>query len=400
MFYSVEQRNFSDRFPRQNIGYIVGTEGDRFVRVARSGLPLFSFAESQTYRENYTIIPNLLTHPGSVLSVSVGPNVVRETKAYREQVLRQKIHVVDPYGVTGEPTRAVGYLDALDPDALCMDSAFLAQSLMQPFFDEQRANGFRSSKVQQLAPQQAADLASAVIQYVAQSPEVPEERRTLGSCATLLLQDGQAWKNSAADLFRYGESTKNPDMRQQGLQHYADPDSLLSRAAKEMAGTVVQPSCAVSHGHANLPLGDIADGKTTIYVVLPEGFGPNDAFWVRPLIDCAAKACNKMIDSEYCHDTLLPQERVLFMLDHFDAFGRLAHMEGGVSPAALKKGITYWGLAAKDQDVMEAYKWGGINVGNNAYVQHLDTLPDSRDGGTQMARRVRSSLAHAAVYPK
>ena len=118
----------------------------------------------------------------------------------------------------------------------------------------------------------------------------------------------------------------------------------------------------------------------TLYIVMPEQFQTTGmlAPWLRTLINCAEWSCPTIIDTSDRDKELAQQDRILFMLDEFPALGRLSAFENGLSETTLQRGITYWGLAQFDSDIVKTYgarTCGGIH--NNACVQYLDTNPSN-----------------------
>ncbi|WP_234421273.1 type IV secretory system conjugative DNA transfer family protein, partial [Xanthomonas fragariae] len=77
------------------------------------------------------VIPNLLDYPGSCLVLDVkGENAAVTARARRD--LGQAVHVVDPFGITGQPSAGFNVLDRLDlgtPDCVS-ESAILADALV------------------------------------------------------------------------------------------------------------------------------------------------------------------------------------------------------------------------------------------------------------------------------
>ncbi len=91
---------------------------------------LMTMAPTRTGKGTGTLIPNLLTLRRSVICIDPKGENVRVT--YRARSRLGPVHVLDPFGVTGQPSAAFNPLAALDPASpdLAEDTATLADALV------------------------------------------------------------------------------------------------------------------------------------------------------------------------------------------------------------------------------------------------------------------------------
>ena len=111
-------------------GLIVGRQGKRLLRLA-TDRHLLTLAPTRSGKGVSSIIPNLLTYPGSVFVVDVkGENAA--ITARRRRAMGQAVHVLDPWGISGVKSCAFNPLDLIDlrsPD-VAEDAALLADALV------------------------------------------------------------------------------------------------------------------------------------------------------------------------------------------------------------------------------------------------------------------------------
>ena len=378
------------------------------------GAAHFTFSADREHRENYTIIPNLLTHTGSVLSLSVGPRVVRETLSFRRDVLGQKVFVFDPYGVTDQHSASINLLDTLDSDlpGFRSDAHNMAESLVQPFKDsahleQKRFNQMHPTVLSNeptLRPDLAANLLAAMFIYLktADESDVPSENRNLAYCAKMLSSGKEEWNTLMLDMQHYDKPWGNT-VNRAGRDFFVCDDNQFFIKAKDVASNAV--SFALDHEFANkidgssLDFYDLRDEKTSIYVVMPEHAVDIAAPWLRLMINRAKNVLPNVIDADDRHLELRQQDRILFMLDDFHKLGRLSGFQGGLCPSVLFQGITYWGLAPFEGPILDAYKGNFVGSHNNACVQHLDKKHGSGDCGQNMLALVQQQIIASPPRP-
>ena len=95
--------------PVRQEGWVLGQRGDLPLCFPLEG-HVMTFGRSGAGKGTSVAIPNLLQHRGSVVSFEVGGATFRETWGFRKFGLKQKVRVIDPYGITGYPSDRVNLL--------------------------------------------------------------------------------------------------------------------------------------------------------------------------------------------------------------------------------------------------------------------------------------------------
>ncbi|TNE51886.1 MAG: type IV secretory system conjugative DNA transfer family protein, partial [Sphingomonadales bacterium] len=170
-------------------GYVIGAakSSTALTPIAYAGLRhLLLVAPTRSGKGVSQIIPNLLSHPGSVVVIDPkGENAMITAKARQE--MGQTVHIVDPWGIVavdGIETARLNPLDWLrDGDSeITENSMILAEALVA-----------RSEGNEKFWAEEAKALLQGVLLYLATDPH-EDGRRTLGRLRDLLLLDGEELK--------------------------------------------------------------------------------------------------------------------------------------------------------------------------------------------------------------
>ncbi|EYI73340.1 type IV secretory system conjugative DNA transfer family protein, partial [Salmonella enterica] len=80
------------------------------------------------------VIPTLLDYPGSTVVLDVKGENYAATARFRREQLGHAVYLVDPFGVTGQPSHRFNWLDRLDPDspAVVEEAGALADLMIVP----------------------------------------------------------------------------------------------------------------------------------------------------------------------------------------------------------------------------------------------------------------------------
>ena len=119
---------------RADSGLLIGRDGKTGKLLRYDGpAHLLTMAPTRTGKGVGTIIPNLLTADRSVICIDPKGENAKIAGRARQQF--GPVHVLDPFGVTGQPSAAFNPLDQLDPAGLDVaeDASTLADALV---FDE------------------------------------------------------------------------------------------------------------------------------------------------------------------------------------------------------------------------------------------------------------------------
>jgi len=294
------------------------------------------------------IVPNLLHHKGSVIVYDPAGENFALTAAYRQQVLGQKVVVLDPFGITDAPSNTWNPLAEIDFDAdpLALDKCYaLAESLIE-----------RSAK-DSYWTQSAQELLAMCCAFV--GLRSIEENLHLGQVYALLHSEDldPLWKamshingcNLSTIISRFGASC-------------------LSREGKEFDGVlqtlrtalrfIATESMSNSLSSSDVSLSSLKDGNTTVYIVMPAGAGATYKGWLRLVYNCAFDAMQ---------DTAItkPSVPTLFLMDEFPLLGYMERIKRAAGEAA-KFGVKFFICAQDINQLKEIYgeAWESF-VGNS-----------------------------------
>nr|WP_238396122.1 type IV secretory system conjugative DNA transfer family protein [Xanthomonas fragariae] len=271
------------------------------------------------------VIPNLLDYPGSCLVLDVkGENAAVTARARRD--LGQAVHVVDPFGITGQPSAGFNVLDRLDlgtPDCVS-ESAILADALV-----------IASGKNQEGADhwdESAKNLLQGVMLHVA---GLDAGRRHLGELRRLLTQDEAGTLELLADMASDEAAAYGlPARAANTLMGMSDRErgSVLSTARRNTA-FLDDPRIVAALGRSDFDLSAIKSELMTVYLVMPANrIGPNARF-LRLFIGSVLTAITSSATQ--------PPYRVAFVLDEFAQLGYMKAIEDAVS-LMRGYGLAFW----------------------------------------------------------
>ena len=327
---------------RSETGLLVG-------RDPKSGRPirydgpahLLTMAPTRTGKGVGTLIPNLLTADRSVVCIDPKGENARVTGRARDRF--GKVHVLDPFGVIGEPSAAFNPLGDLDPDGLDVaeDAATLADALVYDLPGEAGEAHWN---------EEAKALIGGLILHIA--AEESRERRTLGSLREALTLAPDAF---TALLGRMQRSTAaNGLVARAANRHLAKSDreaaGVLS-AAQRHTHFLDSPRMTAVMGRSDFAFADLKRRTATVFLVLPPDRLSTYARWLRLVLSRSltdmARASEK------------PTAPVLYLLDEFAALGRLDPVERAMGLMA-GYGLQLWPIL---QDVHQLRATYGQRAG-------------------------------------
>ena len=324
-------------------GLIVGREnrrGGQLLRYAGQA-HLITIAPTRSGKGVGAIIPNLLTTERSVLCIDPKGENARVTAGARRRL--GPVHVLDPFGVSGQPSAAFNPLERLAPDSLDLaeDAALLADALVHdPPGQVGEAHWNEEAKA----------LIAGVILHVVHH-EAPE-LRTLATVRHLLTSSPHEFRTML-----------------EIMQKSASASGLIARAAnrhlgkseREAAGVL---SSAQRHTHfldsqriaqvlgrSDFEFAHLKTGRATVFLVLPPDRLGTHARWLRLLVAQAI--------SELARSPARSAEPVLFLLDEFAALGRLEPVERAFGLMA-GYGLQLWPIL---QDLHQLWSTYGERAG-------------------------------------
>lgn len=289
-------------------GLIIGrASGGWLMRYDGEG-HLLTFAPTRSGKGVGVVLPNLLLADRAVICVD--PKGENARIAARARARFGPVHVLDPFGVSGQPAAAFNPLAALDPfgEDLAEDAALIADALV---YDPPEQVGEAHWN------EEAKALIAGIILHVVTHP--PAEGATLAAVRDLL----------TTSPTRFAATLK-------AMQASPAADGLVARAANRHVGKADREatgvlSAAQRHTHfldsrriteslarADFAFEDLRDRRATVFLVLPPERLGTHARWLRLLV---AQAMHSLARSSGTGRTA--PSPILFMLDEFATLGRL-----------------------------------------------------------------------------
>lgn len=323
-------------------GLLIGREGQNGKLLRYDGpAHLLTMAPTRSGKGVGTIIPNLLMLNRSILCID--PKGENARIAGRARYGFGPVHILDPFGITGDPTASYNPFDMLDVDGIDIaeDAAMLADALV---FDEPGASGEAHWN------EEAKALIGGLILLIA-ACEPPAQRNLtrLRECLTLA-------PDAFVDLLRV-------------MQACDDCGGLIKRAAnrhlakseREAAGVL---SSAQRHTHfldsprmtkvlakSDFSFADLKIKTATVFLVLPPDRLNTYARWLRLMVTQSL--------TDMARTSIRPKAPVLLLLDEFAALGHLAPIERAMGLMA-GYGVQLWLIL---QDIHQLKATYGKRVG-------------------------------------
>lgn len=255
-----------------------------------------------------SIIPNLLTYPGSMLVIDPKGENAMETVPQRKK-LGQEVYVVDPWGITGLESATInplewlksGDVDIAENSLLISDAIIMMESKNEPFFDH-------SAKA-------ALD---GIILYVATAKE-EEGQRHLGRVRDLLMLDGDDFPKLCKRMLQ----SPHHKVRSTGASLLQKDEKLLSNilaSVQAQTNFLDSPRLRESLSRSDFSFADMKTKPMTVYLVLPADRLNGYERWLRLLIQQALTMNARNIETK-------PEKPVLFVLDELPALGKLSMVE-------------------------------------------------------------------------
>lgn len=290
---------------------------------------LFTYAPTRAGKGVSHIVPNLLSHKGSVLVIDVkGENCLITAKARAE--MGQQVMAIDPWdiaatqaGVTPARFNPLDWVQLSDPDAP-ENAMLLADALVQ-----------RHDKGEPFWQEEAKALIQGLILLVAFDANYADKRH-LGTVRDLLLLTG----DDQMALFEYMADSPHALVASTGARSLQKEPKLMANVmASAQAETHMLDSQRLRDALSASDF-DFADLKRTalsVYLILPAD--RLDAFsrFLRLLVQQALTVSARNIADK-------PKTPVLFILDEMPALGRLAMVEQAYGLMA-GFGLQIWGIA-------------------------------------------------------
>ncbi|CAH1696892.1 Type IV secretion system protein VirD4 [Hyphomicrobiales bacterium] len=307
---------------------------------------LLTMAPTRTGKGVGTIIPNLLTANRSVICID--PKGENARIAGRARQKFGPVHVLDPFGVTGQSSAAFNPLDALDPDGLDVaeDASTLADALV---YDEPGTAGEAHWN------EEAKALIAGIILHVVANE--PRDRRTLAT-----LRDNLTL---APDAFTALLKAMQASTAAGGLVARA-ANRHLGKSDREAAGVLSaaqrhthfldSPRMTAVLGRSDFRFAALKARTATVFLVLPPDRLATYSRWLRLLVTQSLTDMARYPAKTAASASPAP---VLYLLDEFAALGHLAPVERAMGLMA-GYGVQLWPIL---QDVHQLRATYGTRAG-------------------------------------
>ena len=355
-------------------GLIVGRDRATGTLLHYSGeAHLLTIAPTRSGKGIGTIIPNLLTYDGPLLCIDPKGENARVTAGQRR--MRGPVHVLDPFGVSGEAASAYNPLDSIGADGgdVAEDAAAIAEALV-------------ADPPGQIADahwnEEAKALIAGVLLHIAH--EEVGERRTLGHLRELLTLAPAAFQTLLGDM------ADSPAAR--GLVARS-ANRQLGKSGREAAGVL---SSAQRHTHfldseriqrvtarSEFRLEDLGTGASSLFLVLPPDRLALYNRWLRLMI--------VQVLGSLTRRQVAAKPPLLFLLDEFASLGRLEPVARAMGLMA-GYGIQLWPILQDIHQLRSVYgQDAGTFLSNAGCVQLFNV------GDIETAEWVSRSLGDTTV---
>jgi type IV secretion system protein VirD4 len=303
------------------------------------------------------IIPHLLRYKGSAFVLDPKGENAKATVRTR-RTLNSKVHVLDPFGITGLPQARFNPLSRFTPENMEAESKALAAALF--IIGAGERDHWNAAGQQLLA---------AIILYVYFSPAILPQHKDLPTVRKLLLGNLSDALNGMAEL-AVGDGLLGDLARSFKATPEREFGSIVSNAQRqtEILDNPFIKACLSATGP-----GEEVDfkawkaGTMTVYLCLSAPKFPTFNRWLRLVLTSALDEMTDMLEP--------PKLPVCFMLDELATLGHLAPVENAVGLAA-GYGIQLVTVFQDVAQMKDLYKGRWASFIGNAGVRALFSLDD------------------------
>lgn len=315
-------------------GFIVGRFKGQFIRYNTPG-HMITFAPTRSGKGVGHVIPNLLTHPGSVVVNDIkGENFGVSARQRRKF---NKVYTFAPFEDNSNCYNPMDFIrvgtnDELDDARLISDMIIVEGNASDPFWDREAKN-----------------LVTGLILYVAN--ESPKALRNIGEVRYLLMQSQKDFQLTVKDMCR----SKNSFVQRAGASLTAtEPKVLASILSTSKAQTAVwdSPRLNAITSRSDFDPLDIKREPSSLYLIIPpeylDVYSPVIRLFTGIMLASMIRAKGQ------------PKDRILFLIDEFPALGYMQNIEVGIGYLA-GYGVTLWMFIQDLNQLKDNYpKWGSF----------------------------------------
>ncbi len=287
-------------------------------------------APSGTGKGTSVIIPTLLLYRSSLITIDPKGENAAITARYRRDQLGQTIQIVNPWDVHGALFKSYGFdnatfnpLDVLDPKD--RNIVGIANSIATTICHQGSVND-------SFWQDNATAMLAGILLYVADAQDPIREPKTLAHVADIV-SGGEHAADLRSTLFpkMVASSSYRGAMRklvgrfvQMDDKTYSGVIAQLSKSLQFLADDQI----ATATDHSSFNLADLVNGKTTLYIVIPDDQMQAQAIWLKLMVTAVTQTFKR-------YRPAAQGVRGMFLIDEFPVLGRVDSI---VTDIALVRG--------------------------------------------------------------
>lgn len=302
------------------------------------------------------VIINTLLKTSGLSVFTIDPKGENCAVTVRERLkMGQRVHVLNPWGLHGIPSKSLNPLDLLDAQdpAIVSNANFLTDLIMLP------------GETENFWDNSAKTFIRGLLLYVALKE--PPENKNLARFFEILNASQKEFEEILTRMAAASEASGVIRSAGNLLISAGDrtrPDIIAT--AKAHCDFLNDPTIRASLTKSDFSFSDLKNALTTIYVIIPAYELETQGRWLRLMVGMAITAMQR--GDPFKH-------RCLFLLDEFAALGRLEPVRQGV---ALHRGfgIDYCLVVQDLNQLQELYKNGWQTIMSNCRFKYFKSISD------------------------
>lgn len=272
-------------------------------------------APSRTGKGTSVILPTLLLYKSSLITIDPKGENAAITARYRRDQLGHTVHIVNPWDVHGALFKSYGLdnatfnpLDVLDPKD--RNIVGIANTIAVTICHQGTVND-------SFWQDNATAMLAGILLWVA---DTPGEAKTLANVADIV-SGGEHAADLRQTLFprMVASSSYRGAMRklvgrfvQMDNKTYSGVIAQLSKSLQFLADDQI----ATATDHSSFGLADLANGKTTLYIVIPDDQMQAQAIWLKLMVTAVTQTFKRYRPAAH-------GVRGMFLIDEFPVLGRV-----------------------------------------------------------------------------
>lgn len=310
-------------------GVVLGKFDNKFLRFSQPG-HLITFAPTRSGKGVGHVIPNLLTHPGSVFVNDIKGENYAVTSRYRAGFT--KVFRFAPFEESSDCFNPIDYI-RVNTDNELDDVKLIAEMMI---VDDGAQDKFWMNE--------ARTWVEGLLMYVAH--ESPPPLRNIAEVRYLLMQNRKDFELMVEDMMR----CKHPFIKKVANSITATEPKVAASVlstAKSQTAIWDSPKLQKVTAKSDFKLESLKTEPTSIYLIIPPEALAVYSPLVRMLVGMAVKAMTR--------DQSMPKDRVLFLIDEFPALKYMSPIEEAVGFLA-GYGIHLWMFIQDLSQIKDLYK--------------------------------------------